>query len=121
MLKKMIVAALAASMTLVVAAQAPAQTKKKKVTQPAATQEEKDAQNEMMEDLVFGVATGVLGGAMKKSKMPKGGKEVFKQGLKAVKNAKKSSDKERKQAGKTDSGKKKKASLSSLFAGGDDE
>jgi hypothetical protein len=113
MSKKLLIAALAATMTVVTAAQAPAETKKKKIIKPEA-QSEESANKEMMDELMLGVATGVLGHAMKKGKMPKGGKEMLKQGLKAVKDAKK------KDSGKKDSGKKKDP-LKALFGADEEE
>jgi hypothetical protein len=114
MKNKLLIAALAATMTIVTAVQAPAETKKKKIIKPE-EQSEQSANKEVMDDLMLGVATGILGQAMKKGKMPKGGKEILKHGLKAVKDsAKKSKD-----GGKKDSGKKKDP-LKALF-GADEE
>jgi hypothetical protein len=106
---RLLIAALAATMSLVAAAQVSADTIKKKKT---ATQSEKSAEQEAMEDAVFDAALGVFGNVAKKGKMPKGGKEILKHGLKAVKNAKKD-------AGKKDSGKKKDP-LKALFGGGEE-
>ena len=114
MTNKLLVAALAATMTIVTAIQAPAETKKKKIIKPE-EQSEESANKEVMDELMLGVATGILGQAMKKGKMPKGGKEVLKQGLKAVKDAKKSKD-----SGKKDSGKKKDP-LKALFGADEEE
>ena len=108
---KLLIAALAATMTLV-GAQASADSVKKKKTAAPAEQSEKTAEQEAMEDAMFGVAIDMIGGVAKKGKMPKGGKEMLKQGLKAAKNAKKSADKDK--AGKKDP-------LKALFGGGDDE
>ncbi|MBX9457225.1 MAG: hypothetical protein KL863_15015 [Rhizobium sp.] len=110
MSNKLFITAIASLLTLSIAAQAPAQTiKKKKVVKPS--QSEENAGKEVMDALVLGVATGMLTGAMKKGKMPKGTKLIMKQGLKAVKNsAKKSKD-----GGKKDSG--SKDALKLLFGG----
>lgn len=110
MSNKLLVTVIASLLTLSMAAHAPAQTiKKKKVVKPA--QSEQDAGKEVMDALVLGVATGMLTGAMKKGKMPKGGKIFMKHGLKAVKeSAKKSKD-----GGKKDSG--GKDTLKILFGG----
>jgi hypothetical protein len=113
MSKKMLVAALAATMTIVTAVQAPAETVKKKKPVKAEEQSEESANKEVMDELMLGVATGILGQAMKKGKMPKGGKEIVKHGLKAVKDAKK------KDGGK-DSGKKKDP-LKALFGADEEE
>ena len=114
MSNKLLISALAAAMTIVTAAQAPADTVKKKKPVKAEEQSEESANKELMDDVALGIATGLLGGAMKKGKMPKGGKEILKHGLKAVKDAKKSKD-----GGKKDSGKKKDP-LKALF-GADEE
>jgi hypothetical protein len=114
MTNKLLVAALAATMMIVTAVQAPAETKKKKIIKPE-EQSEASANKEVMDELMLGVATGILGQAMKKGKMPKGGKEVLKHGLKAVKDAKKSKD-----GGKKDSGKKKDP-LKALFGADEEE
>ena len=114
MSKKLLIAALAAAMTIVTAAQAPADTVKKKKPVKAEDQSEESANKEVMDELMLGVATGILGQAMKKGKMPKGGKEVLKHGLKAVKDAKKSKD------GGKDSGKKKDP-LKALFGADEEE
>ena len=71
-----------------------------------------------MDDVALDIATGLLGGAMKKAKLPKGGKVIMKQGIKAVKDAAKTSKKD---GGGKDSGKKKKNPLSMLMGGGDEE
>jgi hypothetical protein len=113
MSNKLLITALAAILTVVTAAQVPAETKKKKTTKPA--QSEESANQEAMNELMLGVAVGVLGGAMKKGKMPKGGKEILKHGLKAVKE----SAKKGKDGGKKDSGKKNP--LKMLLGGGDEE
>jgi len=110
---RLLIAALAATMTLVACATASADSVKKKKTAAPAEQSEKSAEQEAMEDAVFDAALDVFGGAMKKGKMSKGGKEVMKQGLKAVKNAKKDADKKESA--------KKKDPLKALFGGGDDE
>ena len=113
MSKKLLISALAATLALVTAAQATAETRKKKIAKPA--QSEESADKEVMDELVLGVAVGVLGGAMKKAKLPKGGKLIMKQGLKAVKtSAKKSKDGDRKDSGK-------KNPLKMLMGGGDEE
>jgi hypothetical protein len=110
MTNKLLIAALAATMTLATAAQAPADTIKKKKPAKAEAQSEESANKELMDDVALDIATGLLGSAMKKGKMPKGGKEILKHGLKAVKEqAKKSKD-----SGKKDSGKKKDP-LKALF------
>jgi hypothetical protein len=106
---KFMISALAATLALATAAQAPAATKKK-IVKPA--QSEESAQKEVMDELVLGVAVGVLGGAMKKAKLPKGGKLIMKQSLKAIKAS-------AKKDGKKDSGKKNSALK--LLLGGDDE
>ena len=113
MSNKLLISALAAAMTIVTAAQAPADTVKKKKPVKAEEQSEESANKELMDDVALGIATGLLGGAIKKGKMPKGGKEILKHGLKAVKDAKKSKD------GGKDSGKKKDP-LKALF-GADEE
>lgn len=115
---KLLIAALAATMSLVATAQVSADTVKKKKTATQTEQSEKSAEQEAMEDAVFDAALGVFGNVAKKGKMPKGGKEMLKHGLKAVKNAKKDADKNK--SGKKDSGKKKDP-LKALFGGGDDE
>lgn len=114
MSKKLSISALAATLALVMAVQAPAaEIKKKKVAKPA--QSEENANKEVMDELMLGVAVGVLGGAMKKAKLPKGGKIIMKQGLKAVKtSAKKSKDGDKKDSGK-------KNPLKMLMGGGDEE
>lgn len=109
---KLLIAALAATMTLVASAQASADSVKKKKTAAPAEQSEKTAEQEAMEDAMFGVAIDMIGGVAKKGKMPKGGKEVLKQGLKAAKNAKKNADKDK--SGKKDP-------LKALFGGGGEE
>jgi hypothetical protein len=116
MKNKLLITALAATMAIVTAVQAPAETiKKKKKPVNAQAQSEESANKELMDDVALGIATGILGQAMKKGKMPKGGKEILKHGLKAVKDsAKKSKD-----GGKKDSGKKKDP-LKALF-GADEE
>ncbi len=106
---KILISALAATLAIATAAQATAETKKKKIVKPA--QSEENANKEIMDELVLGVAVGVLGGAMKKAKLPKGGKIILKQGLKAVKAS-------AKKDGKKDSGKKNPLKL---LLGGDDE
>ena len=114
MTNKLLISALAAAMTIATAAQAPADTIKKKKPAKAEAQTEESANKELMDDVALGIATGLLGSAMKKGKMPKGGKEILKHGLKAVKDAKK---------GKKDGGKdagKKKDPLKALF-GADEE
>ena len=111
MTNKLLVSALAATMTIMTAVQAPAGTVKKKKSVKAEAQTEESANKEAMDDLMLGVATGILGGAMKKGKMPKGSKLIMKQGLKAVKESAKKS--------KKDSGKKKDP-LKALF-GADEE
>lgn len=108
MSNKLLISALAAMMTVVTAAQAPAETKKKKVAKPAHSEESAD--KDVMDEIMLGVAVGVLGGAMKKAKMPKGGKEILKHGVKAVKEQAKSSK----------DGGKKKDPLKMLF-GADEE
>jgi hypothetical protein len=114
MKNKLLITALAATMAIVTAVQAPAETKKKKIIKPE-EQSQQSANKEVMDELMLGVATGILGQAMKKGKMPKGGKEILKHGLKAVKEqAKKNKD-----GGKKDSG-KKKSPLKALF-GADEE
>lgn len=115
---RLLIAALAATMSLVAVTQASADGIKKKKPAPAEAQSEESAGQDAMEDAVFGAAIDMFGGSMKKGKMPKGGKEVLKHGLKTVKDAKKSADKN--DAGKTESGKKKDP-LKALFGGGDDE
>lgn len=112
---RLLIAALAATMSLVATAHGSADTIRKK---KPASQTEKTAEQEAMEDAVFDAALGVFGNVAKKGKMPKGGKEILKHGLKAVKNAKKDADKNK--SGKKDSGKKKDP-LKALFGGGDDE
>ena len=115
MSNRLLVTMLAATMTIVSAAHAPAASKKKKIV-PSDQQSEDSAENDAMNDAVLDIATGMLGGAMKKAKLPKGGKLIMKQGLKAVKDsAKKSKD-----GGKKDSGKKKNP-LNMLLGGGDEE
>lgn len=112
MTNKLLIAALAATMTIVTAAQASADTVKKKKPVKAQAQSEESANKELMDDVALGIATGLLGSAMKKSKMPKGGKEILKHGLKAVKEqAKKNKD----------GGKKKKNALDAFLGGDDDE
>ena len=114
MSNKLLISALAAAMTIVTAAQAPADTVKKKKPVKAEEQSEESANKELMDDVALGIATGLLGSAMKKGKMPMGGMEILKHGLKAVKDqAKKSKD------GGKDSGKKKDP-LKALF-GADEE
>ena len=114
MTNKLLISSLAAAMTIVTAVQAPAETKKKKIVKPE-EQSEQSANKDVMDEMMLGVATGILGQAMKKGKMPKGGKEILKRGLKAVKDsAKKSKD-----GGSKDSGKKKDP-LKALF-GADEE
>jgi hypothetical protein len=116
---RLLIAALAATMSLVATAQVSADTvKKKKKTAVQTEQSEKSAEQEAMEDAVFDAALGVFGNVAKKGKMPKGGKEILKQGLKAVKNAKKDADKNK--SGKKDTSKKKDP-LKALFGGGDEE
>lgn len=115
MTNKLLIAALAATMTIVTAVQAPADTVKKKKPVKPEEESEESANKEVMDELMLGVATGILGQAMKKGKMPKGGKEVLKHGLKAVKDAKKSKD-----SGKKDSGKKKDP-LKALFGADEEE
>lgn len=114
MSKKLLIAAVAATMTIVSAVQAPADTVKKKKSVKAQEQSEQSANKEMMDEVMLGVATGILGHAMKKGKMPKGGKEILKHGLKAVKDSAKKS-----KGGGKDTGKKKDP-LKALF-GVDDE
>lgn len=109
MTNKLLISALAAAMTIVTAAQADAATVKKKIVKPAHQGEDSTNKN-IMDDVALGIASGLLGGAMKKAKLPKGGKLILKQGLKVVKeSAKKSKD-----------GGKKKDPLKALF-GADDE
>ena len=109
MSNKLLIAVLATTMTILTAAQAPAETKKKKIVKPE-EQSEESTNKEVMDEVMLGVATGILGQAMKKGKMPKGGKEVLKQGLKAVKEQGKKS----KDGGSKNSGKKKDP-LKALF------
>jgi hypothetical protein len=115
MSNKLLIAALAATMTIVTAVEAPADAIKKKKPAKAEAQSEESANKELMDDVALGIATGLLGGAMKKGKMPKGGKEILKHGLKAVKEQAKKSKKD----GGKDSGKKKDP-LKALF-GADEE
>ena len=111
---KLLIATLAATMMVVTAAQAPAASKKKKLVKEE-TQSEESANEDAMNDVALDIATGLLGGAMKKGKMPKGGKELLKHGLKAVKD----SAKKNKDGTPKDSGKKKDP-LKALFGGGED-
>ena len=90
MLNKLLMTAIAATMTIVTATAAPAETKKKVVKKPTAEQE---ANKEIMDEVMLGVAAGLLGGAMKKGKMPKGGKVIVKNVLKSVKKSSKGGDK----------------------------
>jgi hypothetical protein len=115
MSNKLLIAALAATMTVVTAVQAPADTVKKKKPAKAPEQTEESTSKEVMDDVALDIATGLLGGATKKGKMPKGGKEILKHGLKAVKDSAKKSKKD----GGKDSGKKKDP-LKALF-GADEE
>lgn len=115
MSNKLLITAIAAMMTIITSAQAPAAAKKKKPVNSDA-QSEESANKEIMDDVALDIATGLLGGAMKKAKMPKGGKLIMKQGLKAVKESAKKSKKD----GGKDSGKKKNP-LNMLLGGGDEE
>ena len=115
MTNKLLISALAAAMTIATAAQAPADTIKKKKPAKAEAQSEESANKELMDDVALDIATGLLGSAMKKGKMPKGGKEILKHGLKTVKDQAKKSKKD----GGKDSGKKKDP-LKALF-GADEE
>ena len=92
MLNKLLMTAIAATMTIVTATAAPAETKKKVVKKPTAEQE---ANKEIMDEVMLGVAAGLLGGAMKKGKMPKGGKVIVKNVLKSVKKSSKDGDKKK--------------------------
>lgn len=105
-MNKVLIAALAATMTIVTTMQAEAASKKKPVKPEQQTEE--DAGKEAMNDLMLDVATGMLAGGLKKGKLPKGGKVLLKNGLKAVKSS-----------AKKESGKKKDP-LKALF-GTDDE
>lgn len=109
---KPMITALAILMTVATAAHADVKKKKKPAAKPE-EQSEKSDSKEAMDALVLGVAAGVLTGAMKKGKLPKGGKLIMKQGIKAVKES-------AKKDGKKDSGKKKDP-LKMLLGGGDDE
>jgi hypothetical protein len=111
---KLLVATLAAAIATVTAIEAPATTKKKKPVKPE-TQTEESADEDAMNDMALDIATGLLGGAMKKGKMPKGGKELLKHGIKAAKDsAKKSKDGAEKDPAK------KKDPLKMLFGSSDD-
>ncbi|MGV3552857.1 hypothetical protein [Rhizobium sp.] len=113
MSNKLLISALAAMMAVITTAEAPAAAKKKKPVQSEQTEE--SANKDAMDDVALDIATGLLGGVMKKGKMPKGGKLIMKQGLKAVKaSAKKSrNDSKSKEP-------RKNKPLGMLF-GGDDE
>ena len=114
---RFLIAALVAAMALT-SADALAASKKKKKPAAEETQTEESANKEIMDDMALDIAAGLLGGAMKKGKMPKGGKELIKHGLKAAKDA----AKKNKDGGKSEGGgkSKKKDPLKALF-GGDDE
>lgn len=117
MSNKLLMTALAAMISVTTAAQVPAASKKKKPVQ-SDEQTEESAEKDAMDDAMLDIATGMLGGAMKKAKLPKGGKLIMKQGVKAVKDAAKKSKKD---DGEKDAGKKKKNPLNMLMGGDDEE
>lgn len=106
---KLLVATLAAAIATVSAMEAPAASKKKKPVKQE-TQTEETANQDAMDDVALDIAAGLLGGAMKKGKMPKGGKELLKHGVKAAKDS----------AKKNKDGGEKKDPLKALFGGSDD-